>query len=35
MNGKDFERSGCGLIEVLFWNLPGGTEENYKERESG
>jgi hypothetical protein len=27
---KDFERSGSGLVEVLFRNLPGGTEDNHE-----
>jgi hypothetical protein len=27
-NGKDLEGSGLGLIEILFRNLLGGTEEN-------
>jgi hypothetical protein len=29
MKGKDLEGSDCGLIEVIFQNLPGGTEENH------
>jgi hypothetical protein len=24
--GRDLEGSSCGLIEVLFWHLSGGTE---------
>jgi hypothetical protein len=28
--GKDLEGNDHGLIEVLFWHLPGGTEENHK-----
>lgn len=29
--GKDLEGSGYGLIEILFRNLPEGTEENNEE----
>jgi hypothetical protein len=28
--GKDLEGNGHGIIEVISWNLPGGTEENGK-----
>jgi hypothetical protein len=28
--GKDLEGSGCGLTEVPFGHLPGGTEENHE-----
>jgi hypothetical protein len=31
---KDLEGNDNGLIEVLFWHLPGGTEENHKKSES-
>jgi hypothetical protein len=34
MNWKLF-RSGCGLIEVLSRNFPGGTEANHEELQSG
>jgi hypothetical protein len=27
-NVNDLNGSGCGLIEVLFWDLPGESEEN-------
>jgi hypothetical protein len=27
--GMDLEGNGCGLIEVLYQHLPGGTEEHY------
>jgi hypothetical protein len=30
MNWRGFERRGCGQIEVLFWDLPGETEENHE-----
>jgi hypothetical protein len=33
--GKDLDGSSCYLIEVLSWNLLGGTEENYDETQSG
>jgi hypothetical protein len=29
MNWKGFQGSSSGLIEILSWNLPGGTEENH------
>jgi hypothetical protein len=32
--GKNLERSGDGLIEVLSLNLPGKTEENEEKPES-
>jgi hypothetical protein len=28
--GKNVERSGRGLLEILFWRFLGGTEENHK-----
>jgi hypothetical protein len=28
--GKDVEGNGCGIIEVLSWNLSGGAEKNYE-----
>jgi hypothetical protein len=31
----DLEGNGSGIIEVLSCQLPGGTEENYKEPHSG
>jgi hypothetical protein len=34
MNGKDLEESGGGLIRVLFWNLPKGTEENHEKHKT-
>jgi hypothetical protein len=33
--GNDLEGSSCGLIKVLFRNLHGGTEENYRKPQSG
>jgi hypothetical protein len=30
MNCKDVKGSRHDLFKVLFWNLPGGNEENYK-----
>jgi hypothetical protein len=33
--GKDLERTGYGLIAVLFWNILGGTEENQETSQSG
>jgi hypothetical protein len=27
--GKDLEGNGSGLIEIIFWNLPGGTEKSH------
>jgi hypothetical protein len=33
--GKDMEGSGHGLIKVLPWHLPGGTEENREKPQSG
>jgi hypothetical protein len=33
--GKDLEGSGRGLIKVLSWRLPGGTEENHVNLEPG
>jgi hypothetical protein len=31
MNWKEWEGSSCGkTFEVLYWDLPGGTEENHK-----
>jgi hypothetical protein len=32
---KDLEGSGCGQIELLFWNLPGGTEKNLSKDRRG
>jgi hypothetical protein len=32
--GKDFQRRGQGLIEVVPQVLPGGTEENHKTPQS-
>jgi hypothetical protein len=32
---KDLEGSGCGLIKALYQHLPGGTEENKKNPQSG
>ena len=29
-NSKWFEKNGHGVIEVLFWHLPGGTEEGHE-----
>jgi hypothetical protein len=26
--GKDLEGNGHAIIKVIFWHLPGGTEEN-------
>jgi hypothetical protein len=31
MNWRNLEGRGCGLIKVLCWHLPGGTEENKEE----
>jgi hypothetical protein len=30
MNGKGFGSSNGGLIDVISYNVPGGTEENNK-----
>jgi hypothetical protein len=30
MTEKDFEGSGCGIIEVLAQHLHGGAEKNHK-----
>jgi hypothetical protein len=32
---QDLEGSGCGLFEVLSWQLDGGTEENHVKQPSG
>jgi len=32
---KDLDRSGCGLIQVLSSNFPGGTEEDNDISHSG
>jgi hypothetical protein len=32
---KGFEGTGCGLIEVLYWHLPGRTEENHEQLSLG
>jgi hypothetical protein len=33
--GKDMKESGCGLIEMLYRNLSGGTGKNHEQHESG
>jgi hypothetical protein len=32
--GKEMVGSGRDLKKVLFWNVPGGTEENYEKPQS-
>jgi hypothetical protein len=34
-SGNYLKGSSCGLAEILFWNLEGGTEERWEEHESG
>jgi hypothetical protein len=31
----DLERSGRGVIEVLFWKISGGAEEDHENLQSG
>jgi hypothetical protein len=33
--GKNLEGNGFGLIEILFWHSPGGTEEKDEKFRSG
>jgi hypothetical protein len=33
--GKNLEGNNLGLIEILFWHSPGGTEENDEKFQSG
>jgi hypothetical protein len=35
MNWKGFGRKLWANFKVLSWNLPGGTEKNYKNAQSG
>jgi hypothetical protein len=33
--GKDLEGSGCDVMEVLSWHLPGGTKEKHETPQPG
>jgi hypothetical protein len=35
MYWKGYGRNGCGLIDLRYWHLPGGIDENHKKSWTG